>query len=199
MSRLIVKNLPPNVTEDKLLKTFSSHGLVSIAYHLQPNDIFMFILLLHSFMLGIPQDYLTNINFKISSWMFSISSCLHRSSPLKFENRILIRSLQVTNVQLKYTREGKFRHFGFVGFKTDDDAKNAQKYFNGTFIGSSKISVEVCADLGDESKPRQTFNFESFDFYFRRFRQFLTLSLLQKWNPRAHQSKICYNYCHLYF
>ena len=100
------------------------------------------------------QDYLTNTNFKISSWMVSISSCLHRSSPLKFENRILIRSLQVTNVQLKYTREGKFRHFGFVGFKTDDDAKNAQKYFNGTFIGSSKISVEVCADLGDESKPR---------------------------------------------
>ena len=48
----------------------------------------------------------------------------------------------------------QFRHFGFVGFKTDDDAKNAQKYFNGTFIGSSKISVEVCADLGDESKPR---------------------------------------------
>jgi len=30
MSRLIVKNLPPNMTDDKLLKTFSSHGLVII-------------------------------------------------------------------------------------------------------------------------------------------------------------------------
>ena len=89
MSRLIVKNLPTTITEDKFRKTFSSQG-------------------------G-----------------------------------------EVTDVQLKYTKEGKFRHFGFVGFKTDEGAEKAKKYFNNTYIGATKVSVEVCADLGDSvNKPR---------------------------------------------
>ena len=89
MSRLIVKNLPTTITEDKFRKTFSSQG-------------------------G-----------------------------------------EVTDVQLKYTKEGKFRHFGFVGFKTDEGAEKAKKYFNNTYIGATKVSVEVCADLGDSAnKPR---------------------------------------------
>ncbi len=61
---------------------------------------------------------------------------------------------QVTDVQLKYTKDGKFRNFGFVGFKTEEEAKNAQKYYNGTFLGAAKISVEISADLGDANKPR---------------------------------------------
>ena len=89
MSRLIVKNLPTTITEDKFRKTFSSQG-------------------------G-----------------------------------------EVTDVQLKYTKEGKFRHFGFVGFKTDEGAQKAKQYFNNTYIGATKVSVEVCADLGDSvNKPR---------------------------------------------
>ena len=89
MSRLIVKNLPPTITEDKFRKNFASQG-------------------------G-----------------------------------------EVTDVQLKYTKEGKFRHFGFVGFKSEEDAQKAKKYFNGTYIGAVKVSVELCADLGDSlNKPR---------------------------------------------
>ena len=61
---------------------------------------------------------------------------------------------QVTDVQLKYTKDGKFRHFGFVGFKNENEAEAARNYFNNTFMGATKISVEVCADLGDASKPR---------------------------------------------
>ena len=57
-------------------------------------------------------------------------------------------------MQLKYTKDGKFRHFGFVGFKTEEEAQKAQKYFNGTFIGASKVSVEISANLGDANKPR---------------------------------------------
>lgn len=48
---------------------------------------------------------------------------------------------QVTDVQLKHDKDGNFRHFGFIGFKTDDEAESALKYFNNTFVGSCKIQV----------------------------------------------------------
>nr|CAD7428958.1 unnamed protein product [Timema monikensis] len=60
----------------------------------------------------------------------------------------------VTDVQLKYTKDGKFRRFGFVGFKTPEDANNAINYFNNNFINASKIQVELCAGLGDPQKPK---------------------------------------------
>ena len=48
---------------------------------------------------------------------------------------------QVTDVQLKHDKVGNFRHFGFIGFKTDEEAESALKYFNNTFVGSCKIQV----------------------------------------------------------
>ena len=54
----------------------------------------------------------------------------------------------VTDVQLKYTAEGKFRGFAFVGFKTEDQAEAAIDFFNGTYIGATKATVEKCAPLG---------------------------------------------------
>jgi multiple RNA-binding domain-containing protein 1 len=54
----------------------------------------------------------------------------------------------VTDVQLKYTKDGKFRHFGFVGFKTEEEAQNAVEHFNNTCIKASRIKVELCAGLG---------------------------------------------------
>nr|CAD7445206.1 unnamed protein product [Timema bartmani] len=60
----------------------------------------------------------------------------------------------VTDVQLKYTKDGKFRRFGFVGFKTPEDANNAINYFNNNFINASRIQVELCAGLGDPQKPK---------------------------------------------
>lgn len=56
----------------------------------------------------------------------------------------------VTDVQLKFTKDGKFRQFAFVGFETEDAAKNAIKAFDKTFIKTSKISVEVCNDLASK-------------------------------------------------
>ncbi|CAG0884800.1 unnamed protein product [Darwinula stevensoni] len=84
MSRLIIKNLPDGVSEEKLRKAFESHG-------------------------------------------------------------------EVTDVQLKYTKSGKFRHFGFLGFKTPEEANAACKYFDKTFLGASRISVEI---IKDGAKPR---------------------------------------------
>ena len=64
---------------------------------------------------------------------------------------------EVTDVQLKYTKDQKFRHFGFVGFKTAAAAEAAVKHFDNTFMGATKISVEFCADWGGGGgvdKPR---------------------------------------------
>ncbi|XP_011054786.1 PREDICTED: probable RNA-binding protein 19 [Acromyrmex echinatior] len=60
----------------------------------------------------------------------------------------------VTDVQLKYTKDGKFRRFAFIGYKSEEQAKLAQSYFDQTFIDTSKIYVEQCANLGDPSKPK---------------------------------------------
>lgn len=59
----------------------------------------------------------------------------------------------ITDVQLKY-KNGKFRQFAFVGYSDEDSAQEAVKFYNNTFIGTSKIKVEACAVLGDESKPK---------------------------------------------
>lgn len=50
---------------------------------------------------------------------------------------------QVTDVQLKYDKDGNFRHFGFVGYKNNDEADTALTYFNNTFVGSCKIQVKT--------------------------------------------------------
>ncbi|GBP69325.1 Matrix metalloproteinase-2 [Eumeta japonica] len=67
---------------------------------------------------------------------------------------VFVQKGEVTDVQLKYTKDGKFRNFGFVGYKTEEEATNAKEYFDGSCINSMKISVEICANLGDAKKPR---------------------------------------------
>jgi len=92
MSRLIIKNLPPKITEAKLRSTFSAKGAI-------------------------------------------------------------------TDLQLKYTKDGTFRGFAFIGFKTEEEAEAARRYFQGTYIGAAKIDVQPCADLGDsqQRQPREKF------------------------------------------
>ncbi|XP_050073836.1 probable RNA-binding protein 19 [Anopheles maculipalpis] len=53
----------------------------------------------------------------------------------------------VTDVQLKYTPDGKFRNFGYIGFQTEDQAEKAIKHFDNSFIRTSKISVAPCVSL----------------------------------------------------
>ncbi|XP_064648484.1 probable RNA-binding protein 19 [Lineus longissimus] len=60
----------------------------------------------------------------------------------------------ITDLSLKYTKDGVFRKFAFIGFGKEGDAINAIKKFNNTFIEASKIQVELCRDLHDSDKPR---------------------------------------------
>ncbi|XP_051888298.1 probable RNA-binding protein 19 [Pristis pectinata] len=60
----------------------------------------------------------------------------------------------LTDCILKFTKDGKFRKFGFVGFKTEEEAQAALKHFNKTYIDTSKIIVEFCKSFGDPGLPR---------------------------------------------
>ena len=46
----------------------------------------------------------------------------------------------MTDCSLKFVN-GEFRRFAFIGFSTAEEAQEAQKYFDKTFVNSSKISV----------------------------------------------------------
>ncbi|VIO98796.1 RNA recognition motif [Brugia malayi] len=87
MSRLIVKGLPSNCTEEKLRSHFKSFG-------------------------------------------------------------------KITDCSLKYTRDGKFRRFAFVGFETDENAQKARDNLHNAFMGTSRLTVEECKPFGDSTKPR---------------------------------------------
>lgn len=80
MSRLIVKGLPSNCTEEKLRNHFKSFG-------------------------------------------------------------------NITDCSLKYTRDGKFRRFAFVGFERDENAQEACENLHNTFMGASRLTVEIMSCL----------------------------------------------------
>lgn len=87
MSRLIVKNLPKNITEERLCQIFSVKG-------------------------------------------------------------------HITDCSLKYTKEGVFRKFAFIGYRNEEDCSSSINYFDNTYIDTSKIQVSQAFNFGDENKPR---------------------------------------------
>ena len=60
----------------------------------------------------------------------------------------------VTDVKLQKCRNGRPRHFGFVGYRSEQEAEAAVKYFNKTFLNSVRIEVEIAKRYGDPSIPR---------------------------------------------
>ena len=83
-TRIIVKNLPKNITEEEIKKHFSQKGVI-------------------------------------------------------------------TDVKIMHKENGQSRNFCFVGFKTEQSAKEAIKYFNQTYLKTMKISVEIAKLQGDPS------------------------------------------------
>ncbi|XP_068937815.1 probable RNA-binding protein 19 [Petaurus breviceps papuanus] len=60
----------------------------------------------------------------------------------------------LTDCSLKFTKDGKFRKFGFIGFRSEEEAQNALDHFHRSFIDTSRVTVEFCKSFGDPSKPR---------------------------------------------
>ena len=46
------------------------------------------------------------------------------------------------------------RQFGFVGFRTTEEAEHAVKYFNRTFVGTARIAVEFAEKYGSSGLLR---------------------------------------------
>jgi multiple RNA-binding domain-containing protein 1 len=49
----------------------------------------------------------------------------------------------LTDVKVSSKPDGTSRRFGFVGFKSEQEAAAAQKWFDRTFIDSTRINVNV--------------------------------------------------------
>ena len=60
-------------------------------------------------------------------------------------------SLEVTDVKVMRTKEGKPRQFGFVGFRSAEAAERARQAFDRSFIDTSRIAIESAFAFGDDA------------------------------------------------
>lgn len=61
----------------------------------------------------------------------------------------------VTDTKILRRHDGTSRRFGFVGFKREEEAQEALKYFNRTFIDTCKIDVGIAKAITDEPQIRK--------------------------------------------
>lgn len=86
-------------------------------------------------------------------------------------------------------RDGNNRQFGFVGYRTEGEAEEAVKYFNNSYLDSSRVVCEVCVPKLNPESLCKTASFNS------------TTLLLQHQNRRDKNKKtkalfgICLCFC----
>ncbi|KAJ4846493.1 hypothetical protein Tsubulata_039981 [Turnera subulata] len=61
---------------------------------------------------------------------------------------------EVTDTKLMRTKDGKSRQFAFIGFHTEQEAQEAIKYFNKSYLDTSRITCEIARKVGDPDIPR---------------------------------------------
>ncbi|CEP22713.1 MRD1 [Cyberlindnera jadinii] len=61
---------------------------------------------------------------------------------------------QVTDVKLRKNSKGESRRFAFIGFKSDQDAEDCVKYFDGSFLDTAKLSVSLAKSFADPTVPK---------------------------------------------
>ena len=49
----------------------------------------------------------------------------------------------LTDVKLVLRPDGTSRRFGFIGYKTPQEAERARKWYDRTFVDSSRITVDI--------------------------------------------------------
>ncbi|CBI27238.3 unnamed protein product, partial [Vitis vinifera] len=52
------------------------------------------------------------------------------------------------------TKEGKSRQFAFIGFRTEQEAEEALKFFNNSYLDTCRITCEIARKVGDPDIPR---------------------------------------------
>lgn len=63
----------------------------------------------------------------------------------------------ITDVKVVLKQDGTARRFGFVGFKTNEEALKAKEWYDKTFIDSTRVRVEIidvrCPSIFSTSFP----------------------------------------------
>ena len=75
---------------------------------------------------------------------------------------------EITDARICRKSSGESRRFGFVGFKDEASASEALAYFHKSYIGTSKIAVELAKDIGDQTVPRPWSKYSSQSSAFQR-------------------------------
>lgn len=81
-------------------------------------------------------------------------------SEKRLKDHISSIGCNITDVKIVKKRSEKnpevesSRKFGFVGFYSEEDARKALEYFNGTFIDTSRINVQYAFPPGSDLLPR---------------------------------------------
>lgn len=57
----------------------------------------------------------------------------------------------ITDIKIVRRPDGTSRKFGFVGFKKEENAIEAQRYFDKTFIDTARINVSIARAINDET------------------------------------------------
>ncbi|KAI0334194.1 hypothetical protein GY45DRAFT_1243119 [Cubamyces sp. BRFM 1775] len=60
----------------------------------------------------------------------------------------------LTDVKLVLRPDGTSRRFGFIGYKTPQEAERARKWYDRTFVDSSRITVDIVEGAKDAPAPR---------------------------------------------
>lgn len=67
--------------------------------------------------------------------------------------RHFAKDAKVTDAKIMM-KNGRSRLFGFVGFKSEEEAKKAKEYFNNTYLHTSKLSVDLALAQNDTNLAR---------------------------------------------
>jgi len=68
---------------------------------------------------------------------------LSKSTTEKQLHELFGQKGEVTDIKVLKTKGGQFRRMAFVGYRTEAQAQEAQRYFHNTFMGMSRIAVEI--------------------------------------------------------
>ncbi|XVF27207.1 hypothetical protein REPUB_Repub14bG0087200 [Reevesia pubescens] len=61
---------------------------------------------------------------------------------------------EITDAKLMRTKDGKSRQFAFIGYRTEQEAEEAIKYFNKSYLDTSRVICEIARKVGDTNTPR---------------------------------------------
>lgn len=60
----------------------------------------------------------------------------------------------ITDVKVVRDRNGQSRRFAFIGYRNEEDAFDAAKYFDGSYINTAKIEVSMAKSFADPRVPQ---------------------------------------------